>query len=70
MKDKVDGPADCLVTEMLQCLPVGAHRRRQSARLRVGSRSDSEECRTPEAWTVLRLVFYKKPDAKLEQGLR
>ena len=28
------------------------------------------ECRAPEAWTILRLVFLKKPDAKLEKGLR
>ena len=28
------------------------------------------ECRAPEAWTVLRFVFLKKPDAKLEKGLR
>ena len=24
----------------------------------------------PEAWKILRLVFLKKPDAKLEKGLR
>ena len=28
------------------------------------------ECRAPEAWTILRLVFLLKPDAKLEKGLR
>ena len=28
------------------------------------------ECRAPEAWKVLRLVFLKKPDAKLDKGLR
>ena len=28
------------------------------------------ECRAPEAWEVLRLVFLTKPDAKLEKGLR
>ena len=28
------------------------------------------ECRAPEAWNILRLVFLKKPDAKLEKGLR
>ena len=32
------------------------------------------ECRAPEAWKILRLVFLKKPDAKpdakLEKGLR
>ena len=28
------------------------------------------ECRAPEAWKILRLVLLKKPDAKLEKGLR
>ena len=28
------------------------------------------ECRAPEAWKILCLVFLKKPDAKLERGLR
>ena len=28
------------------------------------------ECRAPEAWQILRLVLLKKPDAKLEEGLR
>ena len=28
------------------------------------------ECRAPEAWEILRLVFLKKPDSKLEKELR
>ena len=45
MKNKTDGPADCLVTEMLQCLPTETVERggvlvRQSVQSRVpGSRS-------------------------------
>ena len=65
-KNKANGPADCLVTAMLQCLPMEtmyevAHWFEKRFR---------GECRAPEAWKVLRLVFLKKPDAKLEKGLR
>ena len=28
------------------------------------------ECPAPEAWKIFRLDFLKKPDAKLEKGLR
>ena len=28
------------------------------------------ECRAPAAWTSLRVVILKKPDAKLEKGIR
>ena len=28
------------------------------------------DCRAPEAWRILRLLFLKKPDARLEKGLR
>ena len=28
------------------------------------------ECRAPDAWKILRFVFLKKPDAKLEKGIR
>ena len=28
------------------------------------------QCRAPPAWKILRLVFLKKPDAKLETGIR
>ena len=66
MKNKANGPADCLVTEMLQCLPTEtvyevAH---------WFEKRFKGDCRAPEAWTILRLVFLKKPDAKLEKGLR
>ena len=65
-RNKANGPADCLVTEMLQCLPTDTVHE-------VAHWFDKRfwgECRAPEAWKVLRLVFLKKPDAKLEQGLR
>ena len=66
MKNKANGPADCLVTEMLQCLPTEtvyevAH---------WFEKRFKGDCRAPEAWTILRLVFLKKPDAKLEKGHR
>ena len=65
LRNKANGPADCLVTEMLLCLPTEtvyevAH---WFERFRG-------ECRAPEAWKVLRLVFLKKTDAKLGKGLR
>ena len=50
MRNKADGPADCLVMKML-------HQRLKG------------ECRAPEAWKILRLVFLKKPDDKL-RGFR
>ena len=66
MKNKANGPADCLVTAMIQCLQMEtvyevAHWFEKRFR---------GECRAPEAWKILRLVFLKKPDAKLEKGLR
>ena len=64
--NKANGPADCLVTEMLQCLPTEtvyevAHGFDQRFR---------GDCSAPEAWKVPRFVFLEKPDAKLEKGLR
>ena len=56
MKNKANGPADCLVTEMLQCLPM--------------DKQFKGECRVPEAWKGLRLACIKKSDAKFEKGLR
>ena len=66
MKNKANGPADCLVTEMLQCLPMETvyevtHWFEKRFR---------GECRASEAWKILRVVFLKKPHAKLEKGLR
>ena len=66
MRNKANGPADCLVTEMLRCLPT-------ETVFEVAYWFDKRhkgECRAPEAWTTLRLVFLKKPDAKVEKGLR
>ena len=45
-------------------------RRKMCARLFTGSSSVSEESVVSQAWKVLRLVFFKKPDIKLEMGLR
>ena len=57
--DKVlNGPADCLVTEMLYEVTHWFDKRFQG------------ECRAPEAWIILRFVFLKKPDAKLEKAPR
>ena len=66
LRNKANGLADCLVTEMLQCLPTETVHEVAHwfvKRFRGG-------CRAPEAWKILRLVFVKKPDAKLEKGLR
>ena len=65
MRNEANGPADCLV-KMLQCLPTEAENE-------VAYWFDKRlkgECRAPEAWKILRFVFLKKPDAKLEKGLR
>ena len=56
LRNKANGPADCRVTEMLQCLSTEtvyevAHW--FDKRFRGG-------CRAQEAWQVLRLVFLKK----------
>ena len=61
MRNKANGPAACLVAEMLRFLPT-------ETVYEVAHWFD--KCRAPEAWTVLRLVFLKKPDAKLGKGLR
>ena len=66
LNGKSNGPVDCLVAEMLRRLPIAviyevAHWFQR--RFRGISRA-------PEAWRILRLVFLKKPDAKLEKGTR
>ena len=66
MRNKANGPADCLVTEMLQCL-------RTETVYEATHWFDKRfkgECRAPEARTILAFVFIKKPDAKLQKGLR
>ena len=66
MRNKANGPADCLVTEMLRCSP-------NETENEVAYWFDKRfkgECRAPDARKVLRLVFLKKPDTKLEKGLR
>ena len=67
-RNKANGPADCRVTEMLQCLST-------ETVYEVAHWFDKRfrgECRAPEAWKVVRLVFLikKKLGAKLEKGLR
>ena len=62
MKKKANGPADCLVAEMLQCLPT-------ERAYEVACWFDKRfrgECR----WNILRLVFLKNTDARLENILR
>ena len=63
---KANGPAECLVTAMTQCLQMEtvcqvAHWFEKRFR---------GESRAPEAWKILHFEFRKKPDAKLEKGLR
>ena len=58
MKNKANGPADCLVTVMLQCLRTET---RYEAAYWFEKRFKGK-CRAPEAWTILRLVFLKKPN--------
>ena len=66
LRGKSDGPADCLVVETLSHLPTEViyevthwfQKRFQG------------DCRAPEAWRSLRLVFLKKSDTRLEKGQR
>ena len=56
LRNKANSPADCLVTEMLRCLP-------KKTVYEVAHWFDKlfrGECRAPEGWKVLRLVFLKK----------
>ena len=63
MKNKAKGLADCLVTEMLQCLPM----ERVHGVSQWFDKRYTGECRAPVAWRSLRLVFLKRPDGKLEK---
>ena len=47
LRNKANGTADCLVTEMLRCLPTETIQ-------------EVAKCRASEAWKFLRLVFLKK----------
>ena len=56
LRNKANGPADCLVAETLQCQPT-------ETVYEVTHWFDKRfkgECRAPEAWKILRLVFLKK----------
>ena len=66
MKHNASGPANRLFTEMLQCLPTETV---YEAAYWFEKRFRGE-CRAPEPWTILRVVFLKTPDAKVEKGLR
>ena len=66
LRNKANGPADCLVTEMLQCHPT-----RPGARWPFGSTNGLKASVAPRR----RGKFYascssNKPNAKLENGLR
>ena len=63
MKNKANRAADCLVTEMLQCLQT-------ETVYEVACWFDKRLKGGTEAWKILRLVFLKKPDSKLEKALR
>ena len=65
LRGESNGPADCLVVEMLSRLPTEVI---YEVTHWFQKRSQGE-CRAPEAWRILRLVFLKKPDARLEKGL-
>ena len=60
LRNKANGPADCLVTELPRCHLTETD-------YEVAHWFDK---RAPEAWKILRFVFLKKPNAKLEKGLR
>ena len=66
LSGKSNGLADCLVVEMLRRSPtvVIYEVTRWFQRRFLGT------SRAPEAWRILRLVFLKKLDARLEKGLR
>ena len=55
LRNKANGPAGCLVTEMLQCLPTET-----VYEARWFDKRFKGECRTREAWRILRLVFLSK----------
>ena len=50
MKNKADGQADCLVTEMLQCLPMET----ENEVTHWFEKQIRGEFQAPEAWTILR----------------
>ena len=63
---KSSGLADCLVVEMLSRLPTEViYKVTHWFQKRFEG-----DCRAPEVWRILRLVFLKKLGARLEKGLR
>ena len=66
MKNKANGPADCLVTEMLQCSPMEtAYQVTHSFEKRF-----SGECRAQEAWTNFTWYFSRSPTPSLKRLAR
>ena len=66
LRNKANGSAYCLVTEMLRCFST-------ETVYEVAHWFDKRlkrDCRAPEAWEILRLVFLKKLDVKFEKGPR
>ena len=63
MKNKANGPADCLVSDMLQELPVDTV---FEITHQFGKRFTGE-CRALAAWKILLSVFLQKLDAKSEK---
>ena len=64
LRNKANGPADCLVTEMLKCLPTET----VYEVTHWFNKRFKGECRALEAKKILRLMFLKKPDARLERA--
>ena len=62
MKSKATVPSDCLMTNVARTSPRNRVRDPHWFEKRLKS--------SPVAWTILRLVLLKKPDAKLEKGIR
>ena len=62
LRNKANGPADCLVTEMLQCFPTET--------VYEVTHWFQGEYRALKARKTLRLLFLKKPDARLLSGIR
>ena len=64
MKNKSNGPADCLVTGMLQCLPMETV---YEVTHWFETRFTGER-RAPEAWKILRLVRRQAGDRDMRVG--
>ena len=61
MSDKVNGPKDAVVSEMIKQLP-----KRRSLQLQGVSKNASW---APSSWKIVKLVFSRKPDAEPKKGI-